>query len=241
MMWGVNVHNAFYDKNRVKLFNGNAKLLRKHEIEITAADGTKEIVTAKDVVITTGSRPYNPSDIDFSHSRVYGSDSILEMSHTPRNLIIYGAGVIACEYASIFAGLGIKVDLINTRDRLLSFLNDEISGALNYHLRDVSVMIRHQEEFDKIEVTDKSVTVHLKSGKRLYADALLWCNGRTGNTEALDLDTAGLPVDSRGQIKVDHSYRTEVHNIYAAGDVIAWPSQCLLWSRSCSSRFFAGS
>jgi len=218
------VHNSFYVKNRVKLFNGQARFLAKHKIEILSVDGTKEIVTAKDFVIATGSRPYNPDDIDFSHHRVYDSDSILEMTHTPRNIIIYGAGVIGCEYASIFAGLGIKVDLINTRDRLLSFLDDEISGALNYHLRDVSVMVRHQEEFDSIEVSDKSVTVHLKSGKRLHADALLWCNGRTGNTDSLNLEAAGLSADSRGQLKVDNNYRTAAEHIYAAGDVIGWPS-----------------
>ncbi len=218
------VHSSFYVKNRVKLFTGNARFLGKHKVEILLADGTKETVTAKDFVIATGSRPYNPDDIDFTHHRVYDSDSILEMTHTPRNIIIYGAGVIGCEYASIFAGLGIKVDLINTRDRLLSFLDDEISGALNYHLRDVSVMVRHQEEFDSIEVSDKSVTVYLKSGKRLHADALLWCNGRTGNTDALNLEAAGLSADSRGQLKVDNNYRTAAENIYAAGDVIGWPS-----------------
>lgn len=220
----VAVHNAFFVKNRVQLYTGDAKFLDKHTVEITASDNIKEKVTAKEFVIATGSRPYNPSNIDFSHHRVYDSDSILEMTHTPRNIIIYGAGVIGCEYASIFAGLGIKVDLINTRDRLLSFLDDEIAGALNYHLMDVSVMIRHQEDFDSLEINDKAVTVHLKSGKRLQADALLWCNGRTGNTEALNLDAVGLSADNRGQLSVDQTYKTEVENIYAAGDVIGWPS-----------------
>jgi NAD(P) transhydrogenase len=107
---------------------------------------------------------------------------------------------------------------------LLSFLDDEISGALNYHLRDVGVMIRHQEEFDRLEADDELVTVHLKSGKRLYADAILWCNGRTGNTDTLALGNVNLNPDSRGQLTVDETYRTEVDNIYAAGDVIGWPS-----------------
>ncbi|EGG93972.1 Soluble pyridine nucleotide transhydrogenase [gamma proteobacterium IMCC1989] len=220
----VDVHNSFYVKNRVNLFNGVAKFISKHEIEISSPNSISKIVTAKDFIIATGSRPYNPDGVDFSHPRVYDSDSILEMDHTPRTIIIYGAGVIGCEYASIFAGLGIKVDLINTRDRLLSFLDDEISGALNYHLRDVSVMIRHQEEFDYLDAEDDSVTVHLKSGKRLYADAILWCNGRTGNTDTLQLDAIGLEPDRRGQLTVDETYRTSVDNVYAAGDVIGWPS-----------------
>ena len=220
----VDVHSSFYIKNRVQLHTGTARFLDPNTIEVSKHDGSKESLTAQDVMIATGSRPYHPANIDFTHHRVYDSDSILEMKHTPRNIIIYGAGVIGCEYASIFAGLGIKVDLINTRDRLLSFLDDEISGALNYHLRDVSVMVRHQEEFDSLEVGDKSVTLHLKSGKRLHADALLWCNGRTGNTDTLNLEAAGLEADSRGQLKVDESYKTAVDHIYAAGDVIGWPS-----------------
>ncbi len=220
----VEVHNSFYIKNRVTLHTGIAKFIDKNTVEITTPEKTKKRLTAKEFVIATGSRPYNPSNIDFSHARVYDSDSILEMSHTPRNIIIYGAGVIGCEYASIFAGMGIKVDLINTRDRLLSFLDDEISGALNYHLRDVSVMVRHQEEFDSLECDDKSVTVHLKSGKRLHADALLWANGRTGNTDTLNLSAIELEADSRGQLKVDQTYKTSVDNVYAVGDVIGWPS-----------------
>lgn len=220
----VDVHSSFYIKNRVQLHTGTARFIDDHSIEVSKPDGSKEVLTSQDFVIATGSRPYRPSGVDFTHHRVYDSDTILEMKHTPRSIIVYGAGVIGCEYASILAGLGIKVDLINTRDRLLSFLDDEISGALNYHLRDVSVMVRHQEEFDSLDVDEKSVTLHLKSGKRLHADALLWCNGRTGNTDTLNLEAIGLAADSRGQLKVDDTYQTEKEHIYAAGDVIGWPS-----------------
>jgi len=149
---------------------------------------------------------------------------VLDMAHTPRSLIIYGAGVIGCEYASMFAGLGIKVDLIDTRDRLLSFLDHEISDALSYHLREGGVMVRHQEEFASLETGDQSVTLHLKSGKRIHADALLWSNGRTGNTDTLSLANAGLEANNRGQLVVGKDYHTEVEHIYAVGDVIGWPS-----------------
>ena len=118
-------------------------------------------MTAAEIVIATGSRPYQPADVDFEHPRVYNSDSILSMSHTPRSMIIYGAGVIGSEYASIFNGLGVKVDLIDTRDRLLSFLDDEISDALSYHLRDRGVLIRHNEEYERVEADERSVTMHL--------------------------------------------------------------------------------
>ncbi len=132
--------------------------------------------------------------------------------------------MIGCEYASIFAGLGVKVDLINTRDRLLSFLDDEISDALSYHLREGGVMVRHLEEYDSVVADERSVTMHLKSGKRLKADALLWSNGRTGNTDRLHLDNAGLEPDHRGQLSVNNQYQTAVPTIFAAGDVIGWPS-----------------
>lgn len=220
----VDVHSAFYVRNRVDLHNGQAQFVDANTVKITKEDGIVEVCKAKQIVIATGSRPYRPEQIDFTHPRVYDSDTILEMEHTPRSMIIYGAGVIGCEYASIFAGLGVKVDLIDTRDSLLSFLDDEISDALSYHLRDEGVMVRHLEEFDSVKADKKCVTLNLKSGKRIYADALLWCNGRTGNTDRLALDKAGLEADGRGQIKINREYKTKVSHIYAAGDVVGWPS-----------------
>ncbi|VUD56347.1 Soluble pyridine nucleotide transhydrogenase [Thalassocella blandensis] len=220
----VALHTEYFQKNRVRIHNGLAKFIGDNQVEVRDPHGVRDIISAKHFVIATGSSPYRPADIDFNHPRVYDSDTILDMQHTPRTLIIYGAGVIGCEYASIFAGLGIKVDLINSRERLLSFLDDEISDALSYHLRDNGVMVRHSEEYDVVESTDSGVTIRLKSGKRIKADALLWCNGRSGNTDALNLESVGLEANHRGQVKVDKNYRTDVENIYAAGDVIGWPS-----------------
>ena len=220
----VDVHSTFYIKNRVKLHTGVAHFIDSNTVEVVSPDNVAEKISAKNIVIATGSRPYRPVDVDFNHPRVYDSDTILDMEHTPRSLIIYGAGVIGCEYASIFAGMDVKVDLINSREHLLSFLDHEISDALSYHLREEGVMVRHQEEVDKITADDKSVTLYLKSGKRIQADALLWSNGRTGNTDQLALDNAGLKADGRGQLKVNKRYQTEVEHIFAAGDVIGWPS-----------------
>ena len=219
----VALRAKFYARNRVNVIHGRAEFAGPNSLQIHDENGI-ETVTAAEIVIATGSRPYQPADVDFEHPRVYNSDSILSMSHTPRSMIIYGAGVIGSEYASIFNGLGVKVDLIDTRDRLLSFLDDEISDALSYHLRDRGVLIRHNEEYERVEADERSVTMHLKSGKRLKADALLWCNGRTGNTDSLALDRVELKANSRGQLEVDQSYRTAVDGIYAVGDVIGWPS-----------------
>jgi len=220
----VKLHTEYFLKNRVAVHMRHAKFLGDNQVEMIDSNGVRDIVVAKNVVIATGSRPYHPAEIDFSHPRIYDSDTILEMQHTPRTLVIFGAGVIGCEYASIFAGLGLKVDLINGRERLLSFLDDEISDALSYHLRDTGVMVRHSEEHDAVELSDNGVLIKLKSGKRIKADALLWCNGRSGNTDDLGLEKIGLQVNHRGQIKVDQCYRTGIENIYAAGDVIGWPS-----------------
>lgn len=219
----VKLRTQFYARNRVDLINGRASFLDANRMEIRG-NKSHEILHFKQAVIATGSRPYLPPDVDFRHHRIYNSDSILKLSHTPRTLIIYGAGVIGSEYASIFAGLGVKVDLINPGSRLLTFLDDEISDALSYHLRNNGVLVRHNEEYESVDGDDHGVVLSLKSGKKIRADAFLWCNGRSGNTEKLGLENIGLTPNGRGQLAVDDHYRTEVENIYAAGDVIGWPS-----------------
>jgi len=220
----VSMHTKFYSRNRVGVHEGKASFVDAHRVAVTLSDGAQEYINAKDIIITTGSRPYNPENVNFRHARVYDSDSVLDMKHTPRHIIIYGAGVIGCEYASIFAGLGVKVDLINSREQLLSFLDDEISDALSYHLRDGGVTVRHNEDYESVDADKDGVTLALQSGKKLRADALLWCNGRTGNTDKLELQNIGIEADHRGQLKVDERYSTGVDGVYAAGDVIGWPS-----------------
>ncbi len=220
----VTSRTSYYAHNRIDTYFGTASFIDSGSVRVACLNGMQETLVASDFIIATGSRPYRPADVDFSHPRVYDSDTILTLSHTPRRLIIYGAGVIGCEYASIFSGLGVLVDLIDNRDQLLNFLDDEISDALSYHLRSNNVLIRHHEEYERIEGLDNGVVLHLKSGKKLRADALLWCNGRTGNTDKLALENVGLTANGRGQLHVDEQYRTEVPNIYAAGDVIGWPS-----------------
>ncbi|WP_282178091.1 Si-specific NAD(P)(+) transhydrogenase [Vibrio nereis] len=218
------LRQGFYDRNHCSMISGIARFIDKYTIAVTQSDGTEELYSADRFVIATGSRPYQPIDVDFLHERIYDSDSILSLKHDPRHIIIYGAGVIGCEYASIFRGLGVKTDLINTRDRLLSFLDNEVSDALSYHFWNSGVVIRNDETYEKIEGTEDGVVVHLQSGKKMKADCLLYANGRTGNTDRLNLAAVGLEADSRGQLKVDTNYQTEVDHIYAVGDVIGYPS-----------------
>lgn len=220
----VSMRHGFYDRNRVKLVHGSARFVDARRVEVVTPNGQVEQLTAEHFVVATGSRPYRPSDVDFTHPSIFDSDTILRLGRDPQSITIYGAGVIGCEYASIFRNFGVKVNLVNQRDRLLSFLDDEIIDALGYHLRDQGVIIRHLEEYDAVEPADDAMVLHLKSGKKLKTDILLWANGRTGNTQGLGLEPLGVAIDHRGQIAVDDSYRTSVANIYAAGDVIGPPA-----------------
>jgi len=220
----VELRQGFYARNRVQLVRGSARFLDANNLAVVSPDGHEERFCANAFLIATGSRPYHPTDVDFSHSRIFDSDSILRLDRDPSSITIYGAGVIGCEYASIFRNFGIKVNLVNQRDKLLSFLDDEIVDALAYHLRDQGVIIRHNEEYESISPTDDGVVLSLKSGKKLKTDILLWANGRTGNTQSLGLEALGISVDHRGQISVNDSYQSTISHIYAAGDVIGLPA-----------------
>ncbi|MEZ9292213.1 Si-specific NAD(P)(+) transhydrogenase [Vibrio lentus] len=218
------LRQGFYDRNQCTLVFGTARFIDTNTISVLQSDGTEEHYSADKFVIATGSRPYQPDNVDFLHERIYDSDSILSLKHDPQHIIIYGAGVIGCEYASIFRGLGVKTDLINTRDRLLSFLDNETSDALSYHFWNSGVVIRNDETFEKIEGTDDGVIIHLESGKKMRADCLLYANGRTGNTDKLNLGAVGLEADSRGQVSINSNYQTSISHVYAVGDVIGYPS-----------------
>lgn len=220
----VNTHTRFYERNQVEVIHGWASFVDAHTLRIELAENVFEIITFNKAIITVGSRPYRPDILDFDHPRVFDSDKILQMDYAVKKIIIYGAGVIGCEYASIFTGLGYKVDLINNKDQLLSYLDSEISDAIAHDFRQFGVLIRSNEEIDHLETHDDCVILHLKSGKKIKSDAILWSNGRSGNTEGLNLEAINLKANSRGQLKVDDTYCTEVENVYAAGDVIGWPS-----------------
>jgi len=220
----VDMRRTFYERNHVPVFGGQARFVDSQTVEIVAQGDQTQRISAGAFVIAVGARPYRPPDIDFSHSRIFDSETILDLSFTPQSITIYGAGVVGCEYASMFRNLGVKVNLVNTRDKLLEFLDDEITDALAYHLRERGVLIRHREEFLKVEGKDDGVILHLKSGKQLKTDILLWANGRTGNSDQMGLEKIGIVPDSRGNLKVNENFQTAVPNIYAVGDVIGFPS-----------------
>lgn len=220
----VAVRSTHYERNHVENLVGHARFLDAHTVEVSEPRGASETLTAQAFVVATGSRPYHPPGVDFSHPRIFDSDTILTLKQTPMTMSIFGAGVIGCEYASMFRMLGTKINLVNTRDRLLSFLDDEISDALSYHLRDQGVLVRHTEEMERVEGQDDGVVLYLKSGKRLKTDVMLLANGRSGNSGQLGLSELGVQVDGRGNIQVNDAYQTAVPHIYAVGDVVGFPS-----------------
>ncbi|MFL5341298.1 MAG: Si-specific NAD(P)(+) transhydrogenase [Gemmataceae bacterium] len=215
---------TYYERNGITVVPGHARFLDSFTVEAEESSGARHRLHAKAFVIATGARPYQPPDVDFKHPRIFDSDKILSLDQTPQSITIYGAGVVGCEYASMFRNLNVKVNLINTRSKLLEFLDDEIIDALSYHMRDQGMLLRHNEEYQSVTRADDGVVLALKSGKQIKTDVLLWANGRTGNTDHMGLDSIGLTPDSRGQLKVNENLQTAAPHIYAVGDVIGYPS-----------------
>jgi NAD(P) transhydrogenase len=220
----ASMRHTFYERNQVKLLPGRARFIDVHTIEVSDGKGFEERYQADAVVLATGSRPARPADVDFTHARIFDSDTILNLKFMPQSITIYGAGVVGCEYASIFRNLGLKVNLVNSRDKLLAFLDDEIIDALSYHLREQGVLLRHNEQYERVEGVEDGVVVYLRSGKKIKTDILLWANGRTGNSQDLGLENIGIKPNERGLISVTDDYLTTVPTVYAVGDVIGWPS-----------------
>ena len=216
-------------RNRVELLSGSASFSGPNTVRVEqASDNGHREISAESIVIATGTEATKDDHIPFDGTSVTISDDIIRLDRLPRTLSVVGAGVIGCEYATIFATLGVRVTLIDKRTRLLPFIDSEIGEALAYHMRENRVMLRLGEEVSGIERVEDDhgirVKIHLASGKDVTTDKVLYSIGRTGATGKLNLQAAGLDADDRGRIKVNASYQTKVPNIYAVGDVIGFPS-----------------
>ena len=214
------LRRGYYFRNGIQLLFGPARFVDANTIDVQGVGR----VQADHVIIASGSRPYRPEHIDFGHPRIFDSDTILSLDHKPASMAVYGAGVVGCEYSSMFRHLQVKIDLINSRARLLDFLDDEIADAINYYMRQRGIVVRHNETYEQIEPREDGVVVHLKSGKQIKSDILLWAAGRTGNSDQLGLENVGLEPDGRGYLAVNDRFQTAVENIYAVGDVVGFPS-----------------
>jgi len=220
----IDVVRSQLSRNRVSVISGTARFADPHTIEVDDGRDHVHRITAKNIVIATGTQPARPASVEFDDRTVIDSDGVLQLERVPRSMIVAGAGVIGIEYASMFAALGTKVTVIEQRDRMLEFCDLEVVEALKYHLRDLAVTFRFGETVESVEALPEGAIANLRSGKRIPADTVMYSAGRQGWTDDLDLEAAGLNADKRGRIKVDEFYRTEVPHIYAVGDVIGFPA-----------------
>ncbi len=213
-------------RNDVVVLAGEARFHDPHTVVIESSDGTA-VVSAAHILIAVGTVPAPPPGAAVEPDLVVTSDELLGLTRLPRMLAVVGAGVIGIEYASMFAALGIEVTVIDQRERPLEFLDREIVDTLFHQLRNADVTFRLGETVERLDILNgppRRVVLLLESGKRLVSDLALYCAGRQGATERLNLAAAGLKADDRGRLSVDPEYRTEVPHIFAAGDVIGFPS-----------------
>jgi len=211
-------------KHDVDLIYGNASFADANTVSVVGAGGATRAVTGEFILIATGSVPRQPDDIDFADDRIHDSDEVLQIEELPRSLIILGAGVIGCEYACMFAALGIDVTLVDSRTTLLGFLDDEISERLAVAMKNLGIELIAGQRWGAVQRSGDTVTAELADGRRLEAEQLLFAAGRVGCTDSLNLQAAGLSANVRKNLDVDDEYRTAVPHILAVGDVIGFPA-----------------
>ena len=225
----IDVTRHQLQRNGVEMINAEAAFVDPHTARLTMVDHSGErTVTAANVLIATGTEATRDPKIPFDGQNIFVSDDILTLRKLPRTLAVVGAGVVGCEYASIFSALGVRVTLVDRTRRLLPFVDAEVVESLDYHLRQNRMTLRFSETVSGIELVqngaDARVKIHLASGKEIVAEKALYSIGRTGATAKLNLEAAGLKADERGRLKVNEHFQTEVPHVYAAGDVIGFPS-----------------
>jgi NAD(P) transhydrogenase len=209
--------------HKIELVRGQAFFEDPRTIVVTGPHGTKRL-SADVILIATGSKPHRPSEISFDDVHTFDSDTFLQMERIPKSLAVIGGGVIGCEYASIFTALGVAVTLVDGRDRLLPFLDAEISDRLRDRFLKLGMQLWFNERPAKVENHAKGARLSMRSGKTLDAEAALFAAGRRAAVDGLELEKACLKLNDGGYISVDENYRTAVPHIYAAGDVIGFPA-----------------
>jgi NAD(P) transhydrogenase len=212
------------ERHKIDVVQGEARFEDPHTIRVTAEGEPDRLLRGDIVLIATGSVPTRPGDVPFTDPRIHDSDEILELQRLPRTLAVVGAGVIGCEYTTIFGALGIKVCLIDGRDRLLGFLDAEMADQLRLQMGFLGVDLRLKERVTRYVPETEGVRLELKSGGHLVVDQVLVAAGRVANVQNLAIDRAGLAVNERGLLTVNERYQTTVPHIYAAGDVIGFPA-----------------
>jgi NAD(P) transhydrogenase len=213
-------------RNHVDLYQGRAAFTDPHTLVVQERTRTERL-NADRFIIACGTIAAPPPGVDTDGKVVVTSDEVCNLQSLPRTMAVVGGGVIGIEYASMFAALGVEVTVIDKRERPLEFLDREIVDELIYQMRNANVTFRLGEAVERIEVTHgdpRRAAITLESGKHIVSDLLLFSVGRLGCTQDLHIGAAGLTADERGRLTVDAQFRTSVPHIYAAGDVIGYPS-----------------
>ena len=219
-----------FERNDIDLLWGQACFTGPNEVAIEGPDGIEK-VTGDRFLLGVGTRPARPESVPFNGKTIFTSDAVMKLDHLPKTMIVVGGGVIGTEYACIMAELGVQVTLIEGRDKVLGFLDQEIADAFQYFIRQRGITLRLGEKVEtirEVEVQNGSVCrlveATLESGKIIHAGTLLYAVGRQGVCKQLGLDNVGIEFDDRERLKVNEHYQTNVDHVYAAGDVIGFPS-----------------
>jgi NAD(P) transhydrogenase len=222
----VEVLEHQFTRNSVQTVRGAGRFVSPHEVEVTLENDEKRIYTTANVLIACGTRPFRPDYVPFNRTNVFDSDDIVELPRLPKSLAVIGAGVIGVEYATIFNALDVAVTLIDTHASFLDFVDHELIEEFVHDLRDRNLALRLGSAVTGIEVSEAGrVTTKLANGRTVATEMLLFAAGRVGATDDLNLGAAGLDADNRGRIAVEpKTMQTPVPHIYAAGDVIGFPS-----------------
>ena len=211
------------DRHGIDLVPGTGRLIDPHTVEVISADGARRL-TAQVILVATGSSPYRPPGIPYDDEDVHDADGILRIHRLPSSMAVIGGGVIGCEYACMFAALGVQVHLIDPRPGLLPFLDTEMGERLAAAMRSYGITLHLERSFEHVVRGPAELTCALSSGEELFVETVMVAAGRLGNTHGLELPAIGVEVDARGYVKVDEDFRTAVEGVYAAGDVVGFPS-----------------
>lgn len=222
----VEVLEHQFARNRVNTLRGEARFTGEKEIEVLGDDGETKTLTADRFLLAVGTVPFRPDSIPFDGKTILDSDEILEIDDLPRSLCVIGAGVIGIEYATIFSALDVHVTVVEPRTEMLTFLDKEMVEDFTHQLRDRGMALRFGCKAETIrKLDDGTCQVDMADGRSIRADMVLFAAGRMGATDCLNLSACGLETDHRGRVSVDgQSFQSAVPHIYAAGDVIGFPS-----------------
>lgn len=223
---GNEVHDNL-DRHQVKVIKGEAQFISPHQLKVIPNKGVPITIEGKYVLIATGSYPFHPEHMPFDGKRIHDSNSILNIEKFPSSMLVVGAGVIACEYATIYAAMGVKVILVNNKSTVLNFADAEISQALKIEMENSGITFFDNSDVTHIDVPTKDkfpLQIKLTGGQQVEVDMFLFAAGRNGNTKALNLAKVGLVAEKRELLKVNENYQTSVPHIYAVGDVIGFPA-----------------